>query len=109
MRFGLLFAAEYMRVYAASILFAHFFMGGWHAPFAGTIGCTTIHGEAYLAIPNHLDIAESMVHLHCCIRLGKNSSTQNKNRPDFRVWMENVATTRSTASCAINRLPSVLL
>ena len=38
MRFGLLFAAEYMRVYAASILFAHFFMGGWHAPFAGTIG-----------------------------------------------------------------------
>ena len=37
MRFGLLFAAEYMRVYAASILFAHFFLGGWHSPFAGLI------------------------------------------------------------------------
>ena len=52
MRFGLLFAAEYMRVYAASILFAHFFMGGWHAPFAGTM--YHIHpllGEAWQAIP----------------------------------------------------------
>ena len=51
MRFGLLFAAEYMRVYAASILFAHFFMGGWHAPFAGTIGAIPYIGDAYLAIP----------------------------------------------------------
>jgi len=51
MRFGLLFAAEYMRVYAASILFAHFFMGGWHAPFAGTIGSIPYLGDAWLAIP----------------------------------------------------------
>jgi len=51
MRFGLLFAAEYMRVYAASILFAHFFMGGFHAPFAGTIGSLAYVGDAYLAIP----------------------------------------------------------
>tara|TARA_B110000196_G_C20834997_1_gene515530 strand:- start:30 stop:701 length:672 start_codon:yes stop_codon:yes gene_type:complete len=51
MRFGLLFAAEYMRVYAASILFAHFFMGGWHAPFAGTIGSIPYLGAAWLAIP----------------------------------------------------------
>ncbi len=37
MRFGLLFAAEYMRVYAACILFAHFFLGGWASPFAGLV------------------------------------------------------------------------
>ena len=51
MRFGLLFAAEYMRVYAASILFAHFFLGGWHAPFAGLIGSIPLVGDLWLAIP----------------------------------------------------------
>ena len=51
MRFGLLFAAEYMRVYAASILFAHFFLGGWHAPFAGSIGSIPFLGDLWLAIP----------------------------------------------------------
>jgi formate hydrogenlyase subunit 4 len=51
MRWGLLFAAEYMRTYAACILFAIFFMGGWHAPFAGLIGRTPYIGGAYLLIP----------------------------------------------------------
>ena len=46
MRFGLLFAAEYMRTYAACILFAHFFLGGWHAPFHGLWGDLPIVGLA---------------------------------------------------------------
>ena len=54
MRWGLLFAAEYMRTYAACILFAIFFMGGWHAPFAGLIGRTPYIGSAYLLIPGIL-------------------------------------------------------
>ena len=38
MRFGMLFMAEYIRTYAACFLFTHFFLGGWHLPFQGTIG-----------------------------------------------------------------------
>ena len=37
MRWGLMFASEYLRTYAACILFAHFFLGGWEAPFEDTI------------------------------------------------------------------------
>ena len=37
MRWGLMFASEYLRVYAACLLFAHFFLGGWEAPFEDTI------------------------------------------------------------------------
>ena len=44
MRFGLLFAAEYMRTYAACILFAHFFLGGWSAPFHFLIGNIPVIG-----------------------------------------------------------------
>ena len=51
MRWGLMFAAEYMRTYAACFLFAHFFLGGWHAPFAGVIGSIPWFGTAYLLIP----------------------------------------------------------
>ena len=36
-RWGLMFAAEYMRSYAACILFALFFLGGWEAPFQDTL------------------------------------------------------------------------
>lgn len=50
MRFGLLFAAEYMRTYAACILFAHFFLGGWHAPFSGVWGGVPILGLASTSI-----------------------------------------------------------
>ena len=32
-----MFAAEYLRTYAACLLFAHFFLGGWEAPFEDTI------------------------------------------------------------------------
>jgi NADH-quinone oxidoreductase subunit H len=32
-RWGLMFAAEYMRSFAACVLFALFFLGGWEAPF----------------------------------------------------------------------------
>ena len=32
-----MFAAEYMRSYAACILFALFFLGGWEAPFQDTL------------------------------------------------------------------------
>ena len=37
MRFGMLFMAEYIRTYAACFLFTHFFLGGWHLPFQGTL------------------------------------------------------------------------
>ena len=37
MRWGLMFASEYLRTYAACLLFAHFFLGGWEAPFEDTI------------------------------------------------------------------------
>jgi NADH-quinone oxidoreductase subunit H len=37
MRWGLMFSAEYLRTYAACLLFAHFFLGGWEAPFEDTI------------------------------------------------------------------------
>ena len=37
MRWGLMFAAEYLRTYAECLLFAHFFLGGWEAPFEDTI------------------------------------------------------------------------
>jgi NADH-quinone oxidoreductase subunit H len=51
MRWGLLFASEYLRCYAACILMAHFFFGGYHAPFANFIGDLGVFGDAYLAIP----------------------------------------------------------
>ncbi|PXY70817.1 MAG: hypothetical protein CXX83_00955 [Methanobacteriota archaeon] len=38
MRWGLLFAAEYMRSFAACLLFAIFFLGGWETPFGDLIG-----------------------------------------------------------------------
>jgi len=51
MRFGMLFMAEYIRTYAACFLFTHFFLGGWHLPFQGTIGSIPYLGDAYLLIP----------------------------------------------------------
>ncbi len=51
LRWGLLFAAEYLRCYAACILMAHFFLGGFYAPFASTIGSIPYLGTAWLAIP----------------------------------------------------------
>ena len=37
MRWGLMFASEYLRAYAACILFTHFFLGGWEAPMEDTL------------------------------------------------------------------------
>lgn len=37
MRWGLMFASEYLRCYAACLLFAIFFLGGWEMPFGDTI------------------------------------------------------------------------
>ena len=45
LRWGLLFATEYLRTYAACILTALFFLGGWQAPFAGLIAATPGIGE----------------------------------------------------------------
>ena len=58
---GTLFASEYLRCYAACILMAHFFFGGYHAPFANLIGGFGIIGDAYLAILGIMGTAESMV------------------------------------------------
>ena len=53
MRFGMLFMAEYIRNYAACFIFTHFFLGGWHLPFQGTIGSIEFLGLGglYLLIP----------------------------------------------------------
>ena len=53
MRFGMLFMAEYIRTYAACFLFTHFFLGGWHLPFQGTIGSIEFLGIGglYLLVP----------------------------------------------------------
>ncbi len=37
MRWGLMFASEYLRSYAACLLFALFFLGGWEMPFGDSI------------------------------------------------------------------------
>ncbi len=45
MRWGLMFAAEYLRSYAACLLFALMFLGGWEAPFEDfLIGLPAIGG-----------------------------------------------------------------
>ena len=51
MRFGMLFMAEYIRTYAACFLFTHFFLGGWHLPFHGTLASLPVVGEAVPLIP----------------------------------------------------------
>ncbi len=43
-RWGLMFAAAYMRSYAACILFALFFLGGWEAPFQHTLSGLPVVG-----------------------------------------------------------------
>jgi len=45
LRWGLLFAVEYLRTYAACILTALFFLGGWQAPFAGLVAATPGIGD----------------------------------------------------------------
>ena len=49
-RWGLMFSAEYMRSYAACILFALFFLGGWEAPFQHTLSDLPIVGGAFTTI-----------------------------------------------------------
>ena len=44
MRWGLMFAAEYQRCYAACLLFALFFLGGWEAPFQHTLSGLPVVG-----------------------------------------------------------------
>jgi NADH:ubiquinone oxidoreductase subunit H len=47
MRWGLLFAAEYMRVWAACIMFSVMFLGGWNAPLAGTFSTIPVFGALW--------------------------------------------------------------
>ena len=46
LRWGFMFMAEYMRCYAACLLFALFFLGGWEAPFQGTLESAPVVGGA---------------------------------------------------------------
>lgn len=41
-----MFMAEYMRCFAACLLFALFFLGGWEAPFQGTLESAPVVGGA---------------------------------------------------------------
>ena len=49
-RWGLMFSAEYMRSYAACILFALFFLGGWEAPFQHTLSDLPVLGGVFSTI-----------------------------------------------------------
>ena len=46
LRWGFMFMAEYMRSFAACILFALFFLGGWEAPFQGSLESMPLVGGA---------------------------------------------------------------
>ena len=46
LRWGFMFMAEYMRCFAACLLFALFFLGGWEAPFQGTLESAPVVGGA---------------------------------------------------------------
>jgi len=46
-RWGLMFAVEMMRAYAACILFALFFLGGWQVPFEDTLVGLPVVGGAF--------------------------------------------------------------
>ncbi len=47
LRWGFMFMAEYMRCYAACLLFALFFLGGWEAPFQGTMESLPVIGGLF--------------------------------------------------------------
>ncbi len=47
MRWGLLFASEYLRSYAACILFALFFLGGWEFPFEDALIAAPVVGSLF--------------------------------------------------------------
>ena len=49
MRWGLMFASEYLRCYAACLLFAIFFLGGWETPFGDTIVAVLPYQDMVLA------------------------------------------------------------
>ena len=47
MRWGLMCASEYLRTYAACLLFAHFFMGGWELPLEDTLVTLPVVGGLF--------------------------------------------------------------
>ena len=47
LRWGFMFMAEYMRSFAACLLFALFFLGGWEAPFQGTMEWLPLFGVIF--------------------------------------------------------------
>ena len=49
-RWGLMFAVEMMRAYAACILFALFFLGGWELPFQDTLVTIPVAGSVFSAL-----------------------------------------------------------
>jgi NADH-quinone oxidoreductase subunit H len=46
-RWGLMFAVEMMRAYAACILFAMFFLGGWEFPFEDSLAAAPVLGPIF--------------------------------------------------------------
>lgn len=51
-RWGLMFAVEMMRAYAACILFSLFFLGGWQLPFEDSLISLPIVGGAFELLAN---------------------------------------------------------
>jgi NADH-quinone oxidoreductase subunit H len=47
LRWGFMFMAEYMRSFAACLLFTLFFLGGWEAPFQGTLEWLPVVGSIF--------------------------------------------------------------
>ena len=110
MRFGMLFMAEYIRTYAACFLFTHFFLGGWHLPFQGTISQIPVLGDAYVLIPGAIVVLlKTWLVFACRVCMGAFLFGPNTHRPNLRIWLENASASLRCASRSFRHLPVVFL
>ena len=91
-RWGLMFSAEYMRSYAACILFALFFLGGWEAPFQHTLSDLPVLGGAFTTlfagIPGLVWVLLKAWSLFAVFVWIRASLHRVRSESDSRVWME---------------------
>ena len=109
MRFGMLFMAEYIRTYAACFLFTHFFLGGWHLPFHGTLASLPVIGEAVPLIPGAIVTLIKSWLVFLIVFVGLASPLHDSNRPDPRVRLAHALAAGRASGRAGPRLPPVPL
>ena len=94
MRWGLMFASEYLRCYAACLLFSLFFLGGWEMPFGDSISNIVPNQDLILAsagiglIGLAIGITENLTKKYDAVQLAKIGSEiiggkGGGGRPDF--------------------------